>query len=256
MDILHYLLIYIVVILGSVCQGAISMGFGLIAAPILILINPDFVPAPMIMCGLTLSIFVLIKNKQYSDVSALKFSLIGRFIGTFIAIGIIYHISKEIFSIVFGIIILLAVIITRIKANWNLTPGKLFSAGIISGIMATLTSIGSPPMGLLYQNQKGKIIRGTLSGFFTVGAAVSLISLGFVGKVTLLELKLYLTIFPALVIGFWFSKYTIDFLDKGYIRPLILFISSLSALAVILKSILHYTWFNPPLWLFDIPSLY
>lgn len=240
MELYQYVFVYFVVILGSICQGSISMGFGLIAAPILILINPSFVPAPMIMCGLSLSVLVMIRNRKSSDFSALKFSLLGRFMGTLIAVSVIYYISGELFSLVFGSIIIIAVLLSMVKASWSLTPSKLFSAGVVSGIMATLTSIGSPPMGLLYQNQKGSVLRGTLSGFFTVGASISLISLWFVGKVAFHEFSLFIRVFPALLIGFWLSKFTIRILDKGYTRPLILVISGVSGLAVIIKTMIKF----------------
>ena len=95
-------------------------------------------------------------------------------------------------------------------------------------------------MGLLYQNQKGSVLRGTLSGFFTVGASVSLIFLWFVGKVTFHEFLLFIRISPALLIGFWLSKFTIRILDKGYTRPLILVISGISGLAVIIKTMIKF----------------
>ena len=37
-------------------------------------------------------------------------------------------------------------------------------AGLFSGIMGTLAGLGGPPMAILYQNEKGSVIRGTLSG--------------------------------------------------------------------------------------------
>ena len=240
MDMTQLIFINSIVLLGAVCQGSIGMGFGLIASPLLILIDPGFVPAPMIMCGFTLSVLIMLRNRKATDFNALKFSLIGRFIGTVIAVSVIIYISQEAFSLVFGAIIILAVFLSIIKADWELTPFNLFGAGLASGIMATLTSIGSPPMGLLLQKQKGSVLRGTLSGFFTVGAGVSVLFLAFVGKVTAVEGWLFLQVLPALLLGFLLSRYSIRFLDKGYTRALILAISALGGLSVIIKTIINY----------------
>jgi uncharacterized membrane protein YfcA len=78
-----------------------------------------------------------------------------------------------------------------LKISWNPTPPSLFGAGILSGIMGTLAGVGEPPMELLYQHQKGPVVRGTLAGFLGVGAMISLLFLLLVGKCTLHELRLF-----------------------------------------------------------------
>ena len=50
-------------------------------------------------------------------------------------------------------------------------------AGALSGFMGTIVSIGGPPIALLYQNESGPSLRGTLSAFFVVGVALAIIGL-------------------------------------------------------------------------------
>ena len=103
--------------------------------------------------------------------------------------------------------------------------------------MGTLAGIGGLSIGLLYQHQKGPVVRSTLAGFLGIGAIVSLLSLVLVGKCTVHELRLFLMVSPAVLLGFMLSRFTIHILDKGYTRTAILVVSAVSGIIVIIKSL-------------------
>lgn len=237
METIDLLIMFIIVLLGAVVQGSTSMGFAITAAPVLMIINPDFVPVPTLLSGFTLSVYLMIRERKSIILKGLGYSIFGRILGAIVAAYVIVIISQTYFSLVFGGLILLAVMLSLIRGQWEINQPKLFIAGFLSGIMGTLASIGSPPMGLLYQYQKAQVIRGTLSAFFTLGTIISLLSLSYVGKFTFVEFKLFLWMLPAFTIGFWLSQYVTKYLDKGYTRAAILIISSLSAIFVIGKTI-------------------
>ena len=236
----HLLIVYPVVILAAMCQGSISMGFAMIAAPVLLVLDPAFVPVPMILSGFVLSLLILIRDRKSIDLSGVSIALLGRAVGAIGAALIIARVSTALFSLLFGLIILLAILMSFAKVAWEPRPATLFGAGLLSGLMGTLSSIGGPPMGLLYQHQKGSVIRGSLAGFFAVGTIISLLSLGFVGALTRRELSLFLWILPAICLGFLLSSHTIQVLEKGYTRVTILSVSGLSAFVVIVKTIITY----------------
>ena len=56
--------------------------------------------------------------------------------------------------------------------------GTLLPAGLLSGFAGTATSIGGPPLALLYQHSDRPGVRTTLAVYFTTGAAISLTGLG------------------------------------------------------------------------------
>lgn len=237
MEIADLVIVFLIVMLGAIVQGSTSMGFAITVAPVLMLINPDFVPVPTLMSGFTLSVYLMIRERKSIILKGLGFSIFGRILGAIISAFIIVIISQTYFSLVFGALILLAVALSLMKGTWEINRPKLFFAGLLSGIMGTLASIGSPPMGLLYQHQNAKVIRGTLSAYFTLGTLISILSLSFVGKLSIIEFKLYLWMLPAFTLGFWLSKYVTKYLDKGYTRWAILAISTVSALFVIGRTI-------------------
>ena len=110
-------------------------------------------------------------------------------------------------------------------------------AGLFSGIMSTLAGLGGQPMAIVYQNEKGSVIRGTLSGFSILGTILSLLFLGIAGRFALNDLKLFSYMVPGIVAGFYLSKCAIDIVDNGYIRKAVLGVSFLAAIAVIFKAL-------------------
>ena len=56
-------------------------------------------------------------------------------------------------------------------------------AGATSGVLGTATSIGGPPMALVWQRSTGARLRGTMSGFFLIGSVMSIGVLALTGAV-------------------------------------------------------------------------
>jgi hypothetical protein len=107
--------------------------------------------------------------------------------------------------------------------------------------MATTSSIGGPPIALLYQDTQGGRIRGTLSGFFLVGLVISLGALSFVGRFGRPEIRATLYLLPAVGAGFLLSTRVAAFLDRGHTRKAILWSSGLAGIAVVVQGILSRT---------------
>lgn len=237
---LEILIIYFIVIIGSIFQGSLSMGFALVVSPILIMVEPAFIPGPMMICRLFLSILIIIKERKSININDVKISIIGRIVGTILAAFIILIISNELFGIIFGSFIILAVILSFLKRMPHPTAPLLLIAGFLSGLMGTITSVGGPPMGLVYQNKDGSVLRGTLSGFFLIGSIFSIVILSVIGKIHFYEIQLFLIMIPPMIAGFFLSFLTVKVLDKGFIRHAILIVCSISASIVIIKIVMQY----------------
>ncbi len=223
---------------GSVLQGSVGFGLGLLAAPLLILIEPAFVPGPLLLAALFLNIFISHRERHSVDTPVLKWLIPGRILGTIFAAILIKFLPAHIISILFGWLVLLAVIMSISGLHLTLIPGNLLSVGTLSGFMATTTGIGGPPLALLLQKKKGAILRGTLAAVFLVGTLMAVIALAIIGRFGLKELILSVLLFPAVLVGFVFSGRISRYLDLGYTRIAVLAISVISAVVVILKAIL------------------
>jgi uncharacterized protein len=235
---LQILLVFLIVFSGTLLQSSIGFGLGPLAVPLLALIDPNFIPGPLLLSALVLTSMMTWRDQHSIHAQGVIWAIPGRLAGTIFGAAILVMIPKENLSLLFGSMVLLAIIISVSGIHPKVSPISLLTAGVFSGLMGTTSAIGGAPMGLVYQDQKGPKIRGTLSSIFVFGTIISLISLMVIGRFALLELKLALILMPGIIIGFLISRKTASILDKGLMRPAILSVSGLAGLAVIIKSIL------------------
>jgi uncharacterized membrane protein YfcA len=114
----------------------------------------------------------------------------------------------------------------------------VFAAGIASGFMGTITAIGGPPLALVYQSARGPALRATLAGAFLLGSVLSLITLAVIGRFRAHELALSAVLMPGIVLGVLVSRPLVHWLDRGATRPLVLALSTASALAVLARALI------------------
>ena len=234
MAVSDFLLVTLVVAMGALVQGTIGFGLGLLAAPLLVLIDRHLVPGPLLAASAVLT--VLMTRREWREVMRddLRWAVSGRLLGTVVAVGALTALTESRLRTLFAGLVLAAVGLTAIGLRVRPRPKVLTVVGAISGFMSTITSIGGPPMALLYQHESGPRIRGTLSAFFVVGVAMSLGGLRVAGHFGLPELKLAAYLLPGIVLGYAGSRHTAGIFDRGFIRPAVLAVSGLAALAVLL----------------------
>ena len=237
MDLLTFILASIIVCIGSMVQGSVGIGLGFVAVPLLILLDERFVPGPLLFAALFLTIMVSYREYHSMDTPGIKWASIGRFIGAICAALLLTVIPQQYLGLLFAVIIIAAVILSISGFKLEITVASLISTGILSGFMGTTAAIGGGPLALLYQRYQGPRLRGTLSGIFVIGTVISLIFLSLIGRFGLLEIKLALVLLPGILLGFIISGKTARMLDGGWIRPIVLLLAILSAVAVIIKNL-------------------
>jgi uncharacterized membrane protein YfcA len=224
-----------IVIIGSVIQGSVGFGLGPLAVPLLVLIDPVFVPGPLLLSALVLTGLIYRREQHAVKHFEIKWAVIGRFVGTVIGAAVLLIFPKEYLSVLFGFMVLIALSILITGIHIPITNRNLLSAGALSGFMGTTSSIGGAPMALLYQKREGPQLRGTLSLIFVIGILMALVSLVFIGRFSLREFLSASVLIPGILLGFFLSKYTSKMLDRGFIRPAVFIIAGSSAAILIIK---------------------
>ena len=235
---IQYTLSFLVITTGTLLQGSVGFGLGLLSVPILLLIDPSFIPGPILLIAFFLNIFIIIRERKSIDFKGLQWIIPGRLIGTIIGASLLKIFPEDLIGLFFGSIILLAVVLSISGLQLTFNARNQVSVGTLSGFMATTIGVGGPPLALLYQNASGKKLRGTLSAIFLLGTLFAIISLISIGKFGLKEFILAISLIPAIVVGFYLSGKITRYLDRGFIRPAVLIISTASALIVIIKYII------------------
>jgi uncharacterized protein len=197
------------------------------------------VPGPLLAAALLLSILMAIREHRSVDFRGVGWALVGRVPGTVFGAAVVAAIPRRETALLVGAMVLLAVLLVGTGTRVVRTPEALFGAGVLSGFMSTTSSIGGPPVALLYQDSHGDRLRGTLSGFFIVGIALSLTALAVVGRFGRAEILSSLLLSPAVIAGFFFSTRVAAVLDRGHTRTVILVSSALAGAGVILEALVR-----------------
>lgn len=222
---------------AAAVQGTVGFGMALLSAPLLVLLDPLYVPGPIIAAALALTTLIALRDRSAMDVHGMGWALAGRVLGTTLALAVLGALDPGTFGVFFGVLVICAVGISAAGFSLRPTPRITFAAGALSGFMGTASSIGGPPMALVYQRSNGKKLRGTLSGYFAVGAAISLVALAAVHRFGLPEMERSLVLVPAAVAGYLLSCRTAPALDRLSVRPAVLVLSGVAALAVLLRAV-------------------
>lgn len=223
---------------GAFVQGSVGFGHNLIAAPMLALVDERFVPGPSIAAATVLGLLMAVRDRQGVHLGEIRTAMIGRIPATLLAAATVALLPARPLAVLFAVLVLTAVAITASRIHLHPTRPTLLVAGALSGYMATATSIGGPPMALVYANEEGRRMRGTLAGYFLLGSVVSLAALAATGSYGTDEIELTAAAVPGVVAGFLASAFGARVLDAGHTRPAVLTVSALAAVSVLGKTLL------------------
>jgi uncharacterized membrane protein YfcA len=226
------------VCLGATLQGSVGFGLGFVGAPLLMLIDPAFIPGPLLSSGLVLTLLLAHRERRSIDFGEIKWAVAGRFVGVVVAAVVIASISTDSLALMLGILVLVLVGLSLSGLHFEPTKVSLAVAGTVSGFAGTIASVGAPPMAIVYQNAKGPRIRGTLSAFFVVGVLMSITALLVVGRYGIAEISIALRIIPGLLLGFVLSRRLAVVLDRGYTRRVVLGFSAMGGILLVLRELL------------------
>ena len=223
---------------GTSVQGAVGFGLGLLAAPVLALYDTDLVPGPLLFVMVPLTVLVAARERGALDFRGIRWALAGRVPGTIAGSLAVALLPEGPLTVLFASLVLVAVLLSLTGWHPHPTTPALLTAGAASGFMGTATSIGGPPIALVYQRRSGPELRSTLAAYFLVGAAFSLLMLAVVGEFGMAELRLGLLLVPGMLLGYSASAVLARTLDRGYTRAAVLVFASVSSIVLLVRELL------------------
>jgi uncharacterized protein len=225
------------VLVGAAVQGALGIGMGMIASPLLAIVDHGFIPGAIVISVLPLSVGVILQVHHHIDRRGAGLALLGRAPG--VVLGVIataWAGPRELAFLVSGSV-LVAVVASVTGVHFRPTPRALVIAGVASGFTGTATGVGGPPMAITYQNADPLAARATLALYFGVGAVMSLVGLTLSGEVGRRQWQLALLLLPGVLIGFAGSNWLTGHLHGDRPRRFILALCAASAIALIIEEL-------------------
>lgn len=223
---------------GAMVQSGAGLGLGLVAAPVVTLLNPSLMPGSLLVAATLLPMFTLVREARFADWRGLRWAFTGRVLGVPLGVAFVAAVPHRLLGVAVGVMVLVAIGVTALPRRARRTPRGLVAAGLFSGAAGTATSIGGPPIALMYQREEGPMVRATLAVFFTVGAFLSLLTLAAFGQLPAAQVRAGLALTPFVVAGFAVSGPLRRYLDGGRMRAAILLVTSLSAMLLVVRSTL------------------
>lgn len=224
-----------VIFVGSFVQSSMGFGLAIIAAPLLYFIDPVYVPAPITVCALTLSVANSAKFWKSISFAGLKYAILGRIPGTIAGGMLLLWIDQRALALWLGISVIAAVALSLSNVMLKPTSSAMFSAGFLSGFMGTSSSIGGPPMALVLQHEANDFIRANLAAFFVVSCILSLAMLATVGRFGMPHLLISLPLMPATLAGYWVAMRTLHLISHQRLRKASLILCGVAGSTAILS---------------------
>ncbi len=223
---------------GCAVQTALGFGMAVIAAPIIVLYRPEWVPVILTIVALVLSVQNSVNQRKGTAWRQISPAMISRIPGTIAGAWILTMLPVQILQILVAAMVFVAIFVTAFAKPFQASAKNLTIAGFVSGLTGTTTSIGGPPMALVLQHGASSSTRANLSAYFVYSCITSLVSYQLIGLMTW---ELWLTGFsfiPVAFVGYFAGLKARDWLDQRF-RPLLLVLCSISAFIALYGAIAH-----------------
>ena len=230
-------LIGAVTCVGAFVQSVVGLGLGLLVAPVVAMVEPGLVPALPLWLALMISGSMLLGERRHVDWGALAWALPARVPGTVVGAWLVVTFSDQAIAVAIGVMVLVAVVVTLGAVHVPVNPASLTAAGVVAGVSGTATSIGGPPIALLFQRREPEVVRSTLSVFFFLGVVVSLVGLAWSGSLTEASWHLGLLLAPLVALGAFAGSAARDRVPRDRFRVGVLLVCAASALALLVQAL-------------------
>ena len=194
-------LLCVVVLVGALLQVAIGFGLGMICAPVLAVVEPSLVPIVNLVLACVVTSVVLVQDGAHLDLRGTGWALLGRVPGTVAGAALVAVMSTRMLALLVAGMVAFGTMASLRGFRPRPTRTAVAVAGAVSGLMGTSTSIGGPPMAMVWQKFAGPRLRSTMGAFFLIGSAFSLATLTLSGEVDVHNLRYALFLTPAAAAG-------------------------------------------------------
>jgi len=228
----------IAVVLGALVQSGVGLGLGLVAAPVVTLLDPALMPGSMLVAGAFLPVLILAREARHTDWPGVSWALAGRAASTAVGIWLLTAVPLQALGILVGLAVLAVIAAGSLGLELPRNRWTLLGAGVVSGTTGTATSIGGPPVALLYQREHGPRVRATLSLFLFAGNSLAIAALAVAGHMPARDFAAGLIFLACAAVGLAAATRFRRFLDAGRVRPALLLTAATSAVILIAHSLL------------------
>lgn len=233
-----FALLFATVAAGALVQGTIGFGLNVIAAPIAAAVKPEALPAAMIIMSLPMTAGSALRERTHIDHAGVLFTTLGRLPGVVVGSLVVARLEAADLAVWIGAMVVVAALMSVTPSEIPVTRRSAAIAGALGGLMGTTSSMGGPPIALLYQREPGPVLRSTLGLTFLIGSLLSLAGLALAGQIAAWHWLLGLALMPAVGVGLVASRALHVWIDGGWLRPAVVVFACFAGGAVVVRGLL------------------
>ncbi len=219
---------------GAVIQGSIGFGYALVAVPAMVLLLPWAVPVTSLFLALPMTLLMSAREWRSIDLGGFALITAGRLFGTVAGVVLLVLTPKGYLSVLTGLLILTAALGSFLKPTFEVNKRTRLAGSLAPGVVGTVAALGGTPLALVYHDRSGAELPSTLAISFVVGIAMSLVGLGLAGQVEGRQGILALHLLPCMLVGLWVSRWVVERLDEGWLRPAVLTFAAAGLVIILL----------------------
>ena len=221
--------------LGAMVQGCLGIGIGLVAAPVLVSIDPAFAPGPLLLIGQVVGLRHVFAEREHIDRAAFRNVLFGIPAGMAAGLTILLMIDGRVLSIIVGAATALAAAAILLGARVARSQRVEITAGGLMAFASVTAALPGPPLVIGFSDMKPSCMRGTASASILVVAILAGISLLLAGRFGTEELKLLGLLLPGALLGLLSARYLRPVLDRSWFRTAVLVMACAGGIALVIR---------------------
>jgi uncharacterized membrane protein YfcA len=201
-------LIFIVVAIlfvATLVRSTLGFGEALVAVPLLALVIPVKVAAPVAaLVSITVAAVVVVQEWRHVQLRSAAWLIASTLAGIPIGLLLLTRVAEPIVKAVLALVIILFSIQSLRRRDWRLSTDRFaWMFGFVAGVLGGAYGMNGPPLAV-YGSLRGWTpgeFRATLQGYFLPASAIGMLGYSAVGLWTSSVTRLYLLSLPAVVVA-------------------------------------------------------
>ena len=227
---------FILIAIGGTIAGALGFGGGVVIVPFLILINPDFVPVPIVLMTPVFAGLVAFRERRWVDLSVLKWISVGFIPALAVGSFTLVAASTETLGVLISVLLLAVIGMQIARPQLKHATSTLVYGGALGGFMANTVGIPTIGLALAMSNFEGPTFRSTLNTCTTGLTIISIVVLASTDQIDGTDLVTATVLILGSTVGFFLSGPVRHIVDRRGISQLVYAVAALGAVSLLIRS--------------------
>jgi len=218
-------------------SGVIGFGGGLAVVPFLVMLNPNFIPVPMVLASPAISGLIVWRERKSIDLSSVKWTAVGLAPGIAAGTATLVSLSQKTLGIFISLLLLAGTGLQMASKETRQTRSTLLGGGVLAGFMANTVGMPGVALAVSMSRFEGPVFRSTLNTCVVMMTVVSTTVLAVAGQIDIFHLVAAAVFVAAAFAGFLISGPVRHVVDRRGTTQIVYAVSVAGAITLLIRSL-------------------